>query len=177
EHLAADGRRQAARLAERLAGLPIAALYSSPVERARETAAPLAARLGLPVCDAPGAVEIDFGEWTGRTFEELARDPRWGPFNGFRSATRIPGGELIVETQARVVVELERLRERHPDAVVAVVSHADVIRAALCHYAGIPLDLMLRLEIACASVSVLEVTPYGARILRLNDDGEVMPRA
>lgn len=173
-HLDEAGRGQAARLAERLAAVPVAALYSSPLERARETAAPLAARLGLPVCDAPGAMEIDFGEWTGRTLDELACDPRWGPFNAFRGGTRIPGGELLIEAQARIVAELERLRARHPEAVVAVVSHADVIRAALCHYAGIPLDLMLRIEIACASVSVVEVTPHGARILRLND-GEAMP--
>ena len=165
------GRAQAERLSERLAGLPIEALYSSPLERARETARPIAERLGLEVRLAPELLELDFGEWTGLTFEEVRASAAWQQFNSFRSCTRIPGGELMLEVQARAVAALERLRERHAGWVVAV-SHGDVIRAAIAHYVGIPLDLVQRLEVGPASVSALSFDAGGVRILRLNDTGE-----
>jgi probable phosphoglycerate mutase len=166
-----EGWAQAARLAERLATARIAAVYSSPLERARETAEAVARPHGLAVGILGGAVEIDFGDWTGRTLAELAEDPRWRRFNTFRSATRIPGGEMMPEVQARIVAALEELRLRHGDATVAVVSHGDVIKSAVCHYAGIPLDLLLRLEVEPASVTAVTVAELGARILSLNDTG------
>lgn len=170
-HLNDAGRRQAEALAERLAGLPIAALYSSPLERARATAAPLARRLGQEVRIEDGLNEIDIGAWTGRRFTELHDDPLWQRFNRFRSGTRAPGGELMSEVQARMATTLERLHARHPDDYVAVVSHADPLRAVLLHYAGMPLDFFLRLEISPTSVSVLDLHDHGAVILRLNDSG------
>ena len=166
-----EGRAQAERLAGRLAGARVAALYSSPLARARETAAPLARALGLEVQTSEALGEIRFGDWTGRTLDELDRDPRWRSFNTFRSATRVPGGELMLEAQTRFVAELERLRERHPRASVAVVSHGDLIKAAVAHYAGIHLDLFQRIEIGPASASIVEVDDHGPRILLLNDTG------
>jgi probable phosphomutase (TIGR03848 family) len=172
-HLNQEGRAQAERLAGRLTHVPIAAVYSSPLERARETAAPLATRLGLQVQIREGIGEIHFGEWTGRDFRGLAQVPKWRQFNLLRGSTRIPGGEFMLGVQARMVAELERLRERHPGDVVAVVSHGDVIKAAVGHYAGIPLDLLQRVEISPASVSVVAVNDYGPQILRINDTGEL----
>ncbi len=173
-HLNERGRAQRERLAARLVGAPITAIYASPLERARETAAPLAARLGLEVRVEEGLGEIRFGDWTGRTLEELASVPEWRAFNAFRSGTRAPGGELLLEVQARAVGTLDSMRARHPDETVAAVSHGDVLKAVIGYYAGIPIDLLERLEIDAASVSIVAVHAWGARLLRLNDTGEAI---
>lgn len=170
-HLNPEGRAQAAALAERLAGVPLAAIYSSPLERAQETAAPLARLLRVGVETRERLGEIRFGDWTGRSFRDLADDPLWRRFNSDRGNTRAPGGELMLETQSRVVVELEWVRGRRPNEAVAVISHGDVIKAALAHYSGVHLDLFQRIEIAPASVSIVSVDESGPRILRVNDTG------
>lgn len=167
--LNARGQDEARRLAERLAGRGIDAIYASPLARARATAAPLAAALGLDVHDAPAFTELDYGQWTGLSLEEVAGDDRWRGYNNFRSGTRIPGGELMTEVQARAVAELLRLGERHPDETVAIVSHGDVIRGIVCHLAGTPIDLMLRFEIDPASVTELELASWGARLVSVNE--------
>lgn len=172
-HLNEEGMAQAAGLAERLARVQLAALYSSPMERALETASPLAIRHELEIQKSNALVEINFGEWTGRALRALEGEKQWQQFNSFRSGTRIPGGELMVEVQTRVVVELERIRERYRDDTVAVVSHGDPLKAAIAYYAGVPLDLFLRLEISPASVSVIAVNDDGPKILLLNDTGEL----
>lgn len=141
------GRRQAAALPKRLDRAQISAIYSSPLERALETAAPLAAALGLEVEIRDGLREMNFGEFTGQTMVELDRTPVWHRFNLSRSNTRAPGGELMLETQARMVAELERIRYENHGGVAAVFSHGEAIRAAVMHYAGIPLDLYERIEI------------------------------
>lgn len=168
-----EGRAQAQKLAERLAAVPLAAIYSSPLERALQTAAPLAQRHQLEPLVSDDFLEIDFGHWTNRSFQELAGEPDFQRFNSFRSHTRIPGGELMLEAQARMVAGLGRLCAQHPGATVAVVSHADMLKAAVAHYAGIPLDLFQRLEISPASVSGLEIFEETARLLFLNDTGEL----
>ncbi len=112
------------------------------------------------------------GEWEGLTFEELAPLPDWQRFNSARSTAPVPGGEMILETQARMVRQIEFLADRHSDETVALVSHADPLRAAISHYLGIPLDHMLRFEIAPASVSVLQ-TGESPRILCLNYQGDL----
>jgi probable phosphoglycerate mutase len=167
-HLNAKGREQAERLAERLAGAGIGAIFSSPLERALETAAPLAARLGLQIEVAEAFTEVDFGEWTGKHFDDLRRNPRWRAFNTFRSGTRIPGGELSVEVQSRMVTEMENLRGRNPERVIAVFSHGDPIKSALAHYAGVPIDLYKRFEISTASVTTIDLNEWGPRILGVN---------
>jgi len=156
-HLNDAGRHQADALAERLAGVRLDAIYSSPLERARETAECLARRAALPIEVREELGELDFGAWTGMNFQQLASDDRWRRFNTMRGRTRIPGGELMLEVQARVVSLAELARERFPNGRVSFVTHADVLRGLLAHYLGIPLDLMQRFEIAPASVSVLEL--------------------
>jgi probable phosphomutase (TIGR03848 family) len=168
-HLNRVGLTQAQRLAEGLAGVPFAAMYSSPIERAVETAEPLADGLGLPVVERQALSEIDFGEWTGRTLAELDADRGWRLFNSFRSSYPIPGGESMIRVQARIVAEITCLARLHPSQTIAAVSHGDVIRAAVAHYAGIPLDLLERFEISPASVTILKLSEETAVLTRLND--------
>jgi probable phosphomutase (TIGR03848 family) len=170
-HLDEQGRVQAARLAERFAGLPLAGVFSSPLERARETAAPLAATLGLPVVTLDGVGEVRFGEWTGATLDALSGRADWHRWNRFRSVATPPGGELMLEVQARAVRSLEELRRMHRDGAVAIVSHADVIRAVIAHALGTPLDHLLRMEIGPASVSALRMTDESVQVLGVNSDG------
>ena len=167
-HLNELGRAQAERLAQRLAGVPLDAVYTSPLERARETAEPLARRLGLAVRVVEALGELDFGDWTGRALAELDALGDWRRFNALRSITGAPGGELMLEVQARVVRALEAMRREHPDGRCAVVSHGDVVRGAIAHYAGVPLDFLQRLEVGPASVSVLRVTETEVAVRAIN---------
>jgi broad specificity phosphatase PhoE len=122
---------------------------------------------------APEIDEIDYGAWTGRTFEELPEIARWREFNLACSCTRIPYGDLMVEVQARVLALIERLCGHHPTSTVASVSHADVIRVALAHCLGMPLDLLLRLEVSPASISIVAMERYRPRVLCINNMGEL----
>lgn len=167
-HLNAKGREQAERLAERLARAGIGIIVSSPLERALETAAPLAKRLGLKVQISEALNEIDAGEWTGREFDHLRGNPHWRAYNSFRSGTRIPGGELAVEVQWRMVREIERLNQLHAESVIAVFSHGDPIKSALAYYAGIPIDLYRRIEISTASVTTIVLNEWGPKIMGVN---------
>lgn len=117
--------------------------------------------------------EIRLGEWEGLAIGELEQRDDWRRFNTFRSGVRPPGGELMAETQVRMIQQLECLRTRHVRETVAVVSHADPLRAALAWYLGIPLDLILRLEVATASISIVQLHDWGVRVLGINDTGEV----
>lgn len=166
--LSPAGLREAETLAERLEGSSIRALYSSPLERARATAAPLAARLRLQVRIAEELNEIDFGAWTNRTLAELHELEEWRRFNIFRSGSRIPGGETMIEVQERVLALFERLCSDHPGQTVALISHGDVIKASLAHYLGVALDLFQRLEISLASVSMIKIERYGPEVLLIN---------
>lgn len=168
-HLNALGIEQADALAARLAPLPLAAVYASPLERAQETAARVAARRHIAVQVAAEAGEVRFGAWTGRSFAELAGDEAWQRWNHLRSMARAPDGETALEVQARIVALLERLRIAHPDACVAVVSHADVIKLALAHVLGVPIDGTRRIEISPASVSTLALDAGDVRVLGVND--------
>jgi probable phosphoglycerate mutase len=167
--LGSHGRAQAERLAERLAREDIAAVQSGPLERTRETAEPVAARLGLGVEVADGLDEIEVGTWTGTPFDELRDDPRWTLWNAARSVTRAPGGETMIEVQARVLAHVEALRARFPDRAVVLVSHADVLKAALAHWLGLSLDSLQRFDIAPASLSTVAVGDWGAKVLSLNE--------
>lgn len=169
--LSQAGRAQAAALADRLAQLPIRAIYASPLDRAHETAQPLAARLGLAVQVAQSLNEVEFGRWNGKTMSDLARDPRWRLWNSFRGGTRAPDGELLLETQSRIVAEMLRLRERHHGQCIALFSHGDVIRAALAHWLGVHVDLFLRIKIDLASVSIVTVSDTIALVRCVNHCG------
>jgi probable phosphoglycerate mutase len=172
-HLNDEGKQQAAALAERLKHLPIVALYSSPLERAIETAEPLASALSLPVNIHQGLLEIDFGEWTNKTIEELRSISLFKQFNSFRSATRIPGGELMIEGQLRIMRCIEELHQQHQNETIALFSHADMIKAAIAHYAGIHLDLFHRFEISPASVSIIQLYNESAQLLLVNHTGDI----
>jgi broad specificity phosphatase PhoE len=169
-HLNTEGVRQAQNLAERLAGLSLTGLYSSPLERALETARPIGLVQGLEVQPAPGLTEVDFGDWTGKPIAELDLLPAWRRFNQFRSGSRIPGGENMSEVLSRSLRELERLRALHPasNAVVAIVSHGDVLRMVVTHALGMATDLLHRLELSPAAVSLLQLEDHGPRLLLLN---------
>lgn len=166
--LSAHGARQAEAMARMLSGESIRHVFSSPMERARATAEPLARERGLGVQLSEAISEVDYGEWTGRTFDELADDADWKAFNSFRSWARIPGGEAMLEVQARFVGEMLRLWALYPKDGVVLVSHGDPIRVAISHFLGAPLDLFERMEIGIASVSVVVLDEFGARVVRLN---------
>jgi probable phosphoglycerate mutase len=174
-HLSETGRAQAQRLSELLSGVEIHALYSSPLERATETAQVLGRKLGLEVQLRDAFGEVRFGDFSGHTLEELEAMRAWKTYNSFRSGIRAPGGELVLEVQARFVSELEALRARHPGQTVAIVSHADSIKAALAHYMGVPLDLFDRIAVYPASVSMVDIDDAGALIHRINWTESVRP--
>jgi broad specificity phosphatase PhoE len=167
--LGSVGREQARQLGERFAGETIASVQTSPLERARETAQPIALSTGAELAVCEGIVEFDFGAWTGQPFEDLAGDPRWGGWNVARGLHRPPGGESMLEAQARIVKVMEELRRVYPDRSVVLVSHSDVIKAALLYHLGLPLEAYGRLEIAPASISTLAVGDWGSKLIRLNE--------
>lgn len=167
------GRAQAAQLGERLGAVHFDAIVSSPLDRARETAGAIALRQATAVVTDERVTEFDFGDWTGAEIAALAEDERWQRFNRFRSGTRAPDGESMADVQHRAVRLLESLAYTHPAGRIAVVSHLDVLRAALCHHLGMPLDHYDRLDLPPASVTVLAVTEWGARLMRLGDTGEL----
>jgi broad specificity phosphatase PhoE len=163
------GRAEIAAQAERLAGEKIAAIYASPLQRTRETAEIVAERLGLPIGFRDDLIELDFGEWTGATFDSIRADPRWQAWSTQRSLATIPGGESMRAVQQRVVATVVELSERHPHETVLLVSHGDVIRSALVFLLGMPLDFYNRIEIGQGSISTVRIDASGIRILALND--------
>lgn len=167
--LGAAGLAQAAALGRRLRAVDIAAVQSSPRERAQQTARPIAAALGLTCETVPALDEIDFGAWTGKAFDDLDPDPHWRTWNAERATARAPGGESMREAQARVSAHLERLRARRPGRRIVLVSHGDVIKAALLHALGCSLDAIARIEIAPASVSTVVLGDRGGTIIGLNE--------
>ena len=172
--LNARGREQALRLARRLAREPIDAIHTSPQRRAIETAEALAQQLRLELHIAGEIDEIDFGDWTGKTYEELGSLAKWRAFNALHSSTRLPNGELLLEAQARVIGFMERLCQQNAEKKFALVSHGDVIRVALAHQLGIPIDFITRFEIGPASISAVELHTDGPRVLCINDSVEII---
>ncbi len=167
-HLNEAGKNQAEELGLRLLPARLGAVYSSPLERAQETAEPIARISNLEVILREGLGEVHSGDWTGARFQELEHLPEWKQFQANRGSVRIPNGETLAEVQARISAEMLEIASKHEGATVAVVSHGDVIRCALAHFAGVPLDLSIRLQIDAASVSIVELGEWGPRIVRLN---------
>jgi probable phosphoglycerate mutase len=168
-HLSDEGRAQAYAMAERFRGIAIDALYSSPLERARETAAPLAEVFALPVQISEGFSEVQYGDWSGRSFTDLKNDPQWLVYKTSRTTAQIPGGENILQLQNRFVQSMEDIRRSLPNGRIAIVSHQDPIKAAVAYYAGLHLDLFFKFEIGHASVTVVKMDEAGARVLTLNN--------
>ena len=167
------GNVQAQRLADRFTNVKLNAIYSSPLERALQTADVLARNMNLEVKKSDALNEINFGEWTGKTFEELSSDEHWRRFNSHRSMTTIPGGESFLEVQNRIVKEIETLTLQHGNAHVAIVSHADVIRAAVAYFAATPIDMIERFEISPCSVSVVALDKDHAKLLTVNSGSDL----
>ncbi len=163
------GRAQARVLAQRFESENVASIHTSPLERAVETASPIAASLGRVAEPSDDIIEIDFGAWSGKTFDMLSDDERWRAWNSSRSTSRPPGGETMLEAQARIIHGMERLRSLHAGGSVILVSHSDVIKAALLYHLGMPIDSYGRLEVSPASISTLVVGDWGSKVLRINE--------
>jgi probable phosphomutase (TIGR03848 family) len=172
-HLSEQGRMQAKELAERMAPLRLSAVYASPLERCVETAESIAGPRSLVVERMSALEEVAYGAWTGKSFAQLTRTTLWKKVQLAPSSVRFPGGETLTEAQVRMVTALEALAITHPKATVAVVSHADLIRLSLAHYAGIHLDLFQRIIVSPASVSAILLGDRIPRILRMNDTGSL----
>jgi broad specificity phosphatase PhoE len=164
------GRAQAGRIAERMRRERFDAIHASPRERTQETAAAISSACGVaPVETAIALDEIDFGDWSGRTFDELNNDPDWGHWNAERSVARTPGGETMLDVQSRVLSCMERLAKDHHGEALVLVSHADVIKAAVCHCLGLPLDGCFRFDVAPASITTIVTGDWGAKLIGLNE--------
>jgi probable phosphoglycerate mutase len=171
-HLADTGRQQADTVAARLAGFRnVDAVYASPLERARETAAPIARALGHRVRVERGLLECDFGDWTGAELKKLMKKPEWTTVQRAPSTFRFPNGESFTEMQTRMVSTLDRLVERHRGRTIVCVSHADPIKAAVAHAMGTHLDLFQRVVIGTCSVSAVAYSTGGPVVLTVNSTG------
>ena len=168
-HLNERGINQARELAEALANVPIKAIYSSPMERARETATPLAEKLGLELQIREGLCETGIGEWAGQELKNLRKLPSWKTVQDAPSRFRFPDGESFVECQTRLVSEIEAIIKNHAEnEIIACVSHADPIKLLAAYYLGMPLDHFQRLACDTASVTVLMLSPKGVLLVKLN---------
>lgn len=163
------GRWQAQQLRERLRDVALAAVYSSPMERAIATAEPLARDRMQPVHTVEGLTEVDFGEWTGLTFAELERKPEWQHFNRDRGTAIVPRGETAADVQQRVIATLSTLARAHRGETIAAISHGDVIRNAVLYAAATPLSLWHRFEISPASITAFVFTDGEIRLLTVNE--------
>ncbi len=171
-HLAPEGVKQANDAAKRIGKLKnVTAIYASPLERTRETAAPIGTALGLRVKIEPGLLECEFGEWTGRALKDLFKLPEWTTVQRYPSGFRFPAGESFAEMQLRIVSTIERLCVAHPGQTVVVVSHADPIKAALAAAVGTHLDLFQRIVISPCSVSAVLYGSGGPVVLATNSTG------
>jgi probable phosphoglycerate mutase len=170
------GRAQAERLAERFAGIRLAAVYSSPLDRCVETMEPLAAQRGLPVTIREGLIEMDAGSWTNRPLGQLRRTRRWRQVQEAPSRFTFPDGEGFAQAQARALTEVHAIAARHPRSRVAVGSHGDIIRMLVAHLSGAHLDLFQRTMSEPASVSVVHLGDGPPRILLVNDTGVGLAR-
>ena len=171
-HLADAGRAQAQAAADRIAGLAkVDAIYASPLERARETAAPIAKALGQKVHIDRGLLECDFGDWTGAELKALTKLPEWTTVQRSPSTFRFPNGESFLEMQTRIVSTLDRLRAAHPGGVIVCVSHADPIKAAVAHAMGTHIDLFQRIVISTCSISAIAYSVGGPIVLTVNSTG------
>lgn len=184
-HLADEGVAQAEAVAERIAelhrartakkdGKGFVAVYASPMERTRETAAPIAKALGLRVRQRPGLIECDFGEWTGRKLADLSKLPEWKTVQRHPAGFRFPKGESFSEMQTRMVDTINALVTEHPGESIVAVSHADTIKAAVAQALGTPLDLFQRIVVGQCAVSAILYGPTGPTVLAVNHTGDLV---
>ncbi len=177
-HLADKGREQAETVAQRIHALQsdkrkVAAIYASPLERTRETAAPIAKALGLRLRRHRGLLEADFGDWTGAELKKLYKLPEWRTVQRNPSGFRFPGGESFTEMQTRICGAIDELRTTHPGETIVAVSHADPIKAAVAHAMGTHLDLFQRVVVSPCSVSAILYGVDGPVVLAVNSTGDL----
>ncbi|NCZ67383.1 MAG: MSMEG_4193 family putative phosphomutase [Acidimicrobiia bacterium] len=171
-HLSDHGREQAERAAERIGELgKVQAVYASPLERARETAAPIGRAVHKPVRIERGLLECDFGQWTGASLKRLMKKPEWSTVQRTPSAFRFPDGESFLEMQTRIIDAVDTIRRRHPGKTVVCVSHADPIKAYVAHAMGTPLDLFQRIVISTCSITAVLVGDGAPIVLTVNSTG------
>ncbi|MEY3816922.1 MAG: hypothetical protein RI966_899 [Actinomycetota bacterium] len=171
-HLSDTGKQEALVVAERLSKIKkVAAIYASPLERARETAAPIAKALKQKVIINKGLLECDFGDWTGEELAKLMKLPEWSNVQRAPSTFRFPKGESFTEMQTRMVSTLDDLRKKHSGGVVICVSHADPIKAAVAHAMGTHIDLFQRIVISTCSVTAISYSSFGPVVLTVNSTG------
>ena len=171
-HLSDIGIQEALVVAERLSKIKkVAAIYASPLERARETAAPIAKALKQKVIINKGLLECDFGDWTGEELAKLMKLPEWSNVQRAPSTFRFPKGESFTEMQTRMVSTLDDLRKKHSGGVVICVSHADPIKAAVAHAMGTHIDLFQRIVISTCSVTAISYSSFGPVVLTVNSTG------
>jgi len=171
-HLSQDGKNEALEVARRLGKLKnVGAIYASPLERARATAAPIAKVLKKRIVIEKGLLECDFGDWTGKELGKLMKLPEWSTVQRAPSTFRFPNGESFTEMQTRMVTTLDKLRKAHAGKVVICVSHADPIKAAVAHAMGTHLDLFQRVVISTCSVSAISYSNHGPIVLTVNSTG------
>jgi probable phosphomutase (TIGR03848 family) len=171
--LSESGERLAMGVAERLSALRMAAVYASPLQRAMQTAEAIALRQRKQVVLQDGLLEVDYGRWAGRSLRSLYALKSWRAVVMTPSQVRFPGGESLLEAQTRMVKTCHDLAARHRNQTFVAVSHGDMIKAALSHYLGQPLDLFNRIAVAPASVAVIDLPEGGApRVVALNSNGD-----
>ncbi|MDQ0562490.1 broad specificity phosphatase PhoE [Rhizobium mesoamericanum] len=164
------GQEQAARVAQRLVREKIDDVYTSPQERTRQTATAITTACGLDPPQINNALdEVDFGSWTGRSFVDLNHDEQWQRWNALRGLERAPGGEHMLDVQHRVVALIQSLAGNRRGRRIVLVSHGDVIKAAVTYVLCSPLDACARLDVAPGSITVLIVGDWGAKIAALNE--------
>jgi broad specificity phosphatase PhoE len=155
--LSDKGRKEAKTTASLLSKIKIDHLIASPLQRTKETAGYLSDATGLNIEFMEDFIEVEFGGWTGRTFADLKNDPSWKTWNLFRSAAAVPDGESMLNVQNRMISGIEKLRNKYPDKTIAIVSHGDPIRTVFLYYLAMPIDMVLRIKINTASVSILKL--------------------
>ncbi len=168
-----EGRKQALTLSERIGDLPINAIYSSPLERCVETATAIAQPRGMALRLIEQIGEVRYGEWQGAELKELYKHELWPGVQYYPSGTRFPNGETLGEAQMRMVQALDGLRARHPNEIIAVCSHADIIKLAIAYYVGMHMDLFQRLVINPCSLTAIAFERMGPRLLAFNDTGSL----
>jgi broad specificity phosphatase PhoE len=168
--LGSEGLAQAARLGERMKREAAGAIRTSPRTRTRQTASAIATACGLPEPEVTDALdEVDFGLWSGKNFDDLNADAQWRKWNTMRSLARTPGGECMLDVQRRVFTIVETLCNRHDKERIILVSHADVIKAAVIHVLGLSIDAWPKFDISPASITTMVAGDWGAKILTLNE--------
>lgn len=168
-HLNEHGRHQAAALGKRLAKTKLDAIYASPLERTVETAQAIANHHQLEVQLEAELLEVDYGKWTGKDIAKLAKKKNWPIIQFYPSGASFPGGETMYQMQARFISAVSQLVNKHPEQTIAVVGHADLIKAAIAHYLGVHFDLFQRIVVSTASITTVSFAPMGPRVICVND--------